>query len=306
MIDNKTLYIIGNGFDLWHGLPTTYDSFYNRASDNLAEYEEYFCSYANPNIPWSDFENDLGEYDWQSLYSEQELPDVSSDDFRPSYVYGLEDGISEQTEQMVQDISDEFESWVCSIDISAAKPKMSFNKNSKFLSFNYTSTLQQIYQVNPKYIKHIHGNVDNHESIIFGHGVEVTPIEEFDKEGESTRTMFSDAEGAARYPLQAFQKPVKSIIDLNIEWFDLLIGVDVIAILGHSLNEVDLPYFNIIASICPNAKWLVSCYSDAEHVNHRNSLCSLGIKNENIVTCSLDEMGQQVTNTVNTLNLVVN
>jgi hypothetical protein len=37
-----TLYIIGNGFDLWHGLPTGYGDFYEHAKEALDEMEAYY------------------------------------------------------------------------------------------------------------------------------------------------------------------------------------------------------------------------------------------------------------------------
>lgn len=54
------LYIIGNGFDLWHKLPTSYDLFYDFAKDTLDELESYFYIDTTQGGPWSDFENCLG------------------------------------------------------------------------------------------------------------------------------------------------------------------------------------------------------------------------------------------------------
>lgn len=36
------LYIIGNGFDLWHGPPTGYDNFYIFTKELLDEMENYY------------------------------------------------------------------------------------------------------------------------------------------------------------------------------------------------------------------------------------------------------------------------
>ena len=54
------LYIIGNGFDLWQGLPTSYDLFYEYAKETLDELESYFHIDTAQSGPWYDFENSLG------------------------------------------------------------------------------------------------------------------------------------------------------------------------------------------------------------------------------------------------------
>ena len=50
------LYIIGNGFDLYHGLPTSYKDFYEFGKDLLDEIEEFYKLDISSATPWSDFE----------------------------------------------------------------------------------------------------------------------------------------------------------------------------------------------------------------------------------------------------------
>ncbi len=286
----KVLYIVGNGFDLWHGLPTSYGDFYSRASEVLSEFEEYFVQYNDCSIPWSDFENNLGDYDWQTVFQEQELPDFQSESFKPSMMYGLEDGITEQTESLVSEITEEFETWIYTIDVGLANPKITFEPDSIFLSFNYTSTLQTVYGIDHDSIKHIHGNVDVNEPLIFGHCETREEESEIDEEGNSNRTMLSDSESAARRPFYAFKKPVEDILERFSSWMNSLDDVDAFVILGHSLNRVDIPYFKKIAEVNTSAKWVVSCHSDDDYRHHRGTLINIGITAENIHTCSLDEI----------------
>jgi len=271
----KVLYILGNGFDLWHGLPTSYGHFYDQAAQSLDELEEYFVQYNDLSIPWSDFENNLGDYDWQTLFQEQELPDFESDNFRPS---------------MVSDITNEFETWLNTIEVSSVNPKISFESDSIFLSFNYTSTLQSVYGIDSARINHIHGNVDNHEPLIFGHCETREEESEIDEEGNSNRTMLSDAESAARHPFYAFQKPVERVLESITSWMNTLGDIDAFVILGHSLNRVDIPYFKKILEINNRANWVVSCYSQNDYQAHRETLTQISIPTENIHTCSLDDI----------------
>lgn len=55
---------------------------------------------------------------------------------------------------------------------------------------------------------HIHGRSSTFDELIYGHGEAIEDVPELDENGESNRTMFSDAESAAKYPFQALQKPV--------------------------------------------------------------------------------------------------
>ncbi|MCG2609759.1 bacteriophage abortive infection AbiH family protein, partial [Acinetobacter sp. SM34] len=56
-------------------------------------------------------------------------------------------------------------------------------------------------------------------------------------------------------------------------------------ILGHSMAEVDLPYFEeLVKSVKPDAKWTVTFYSPDEKQHHFEVLKGLGISNISIVT----------------------
>jgi len=92
----KKLYIIGNGFDLWHGLPTGYDHFYKFAKQLLDEIENYYSFEMTHAGPWSDFETSLGLFEWDYFYDAHNHIDVTSESFKPSEVYGLEDDLTEQ------------------------------------------------------------------------------------------------------------------------------------------------------------------------------------------------------------------
>ena len=178
----------------------------------------------------------------------------------PSEAYSLEDDINEQADSLVEVVKERFHDWIESIDISQAQKKTRFSKGDSFLSFNYTSTIQAIYGVDPVDILHIHGRADAYDDLIFGHGETMEEESELDENGDSNRTMFSDAEGAAKYPFYALQKPVSETINANIKFFDSLEGFSTINVIGHSLNDIDLPYFEEIARNAKYAGWRVYCY----------------------------------------------
>jgi hypothetical protein len=279
------LYIIGNGFDLWHRLPTSYRDFYGVARDTLDEIDSYFrFDIGKDTVPWHDFENRLGTFDWRSLYEECDNTDVSSDDFKPGHVYGLEDELTERSSDLVEAIRDHFEEWVEGIDISSASKQMDFEPAARFITFNYTSTLQEIYEIEESNLLHVHGRAGKTE-LVFGHGVQIIEEPEFDSEsGESNRTMFSDAEGSAKSPLYAFKKPVDEIIEKHRAYFAALGDISEVVIIGHSLNEVDLPYFRAIASRATRCNWSVYCFEESDWDHHPHQLIRCGIGSDRIST----------------------
>jgi Bacteriophage abortive infection AbiH len=285
----KILYIIGNGFDLWHGLPTTYKHFYSYARETLDEIEKYFSSDAGDDELWYDFENNLGHFKSRVFYRDHDNTDPASDDFRPSHAYSLEDDLTQQSEDLVVSLQEIFREWIGEIDVSDAVKRIEFSSENRFFSFNYTSTLQRIYGIKNSQVFHIHGNIDEHDELIFGHGKEFTEEPELDEEGNSNRTIFSDAEGASRYPLYAFRKPVKEVLCKNKHIFESQKDVGQIIIIGHSLNDIDIPYFKKLAGCATHAHWLVLCYEASDYLHHKEQLIRCGVTPERIQTRSYTE-----------------
>ena len=284
------LYIIGNGFDLWHGIPTSYDQFYEYAKGLLNEIETYYTFDMRHAGPWSDFENSLGCFEWEYFYDAHYHIDPTSDSFRPSEVYGLEDDITEQADNYVEAVKVIFSEWVDGIDITIADVRLDFPSEASFLNFNYTSTLQSIYGIDEDKVLHIHGRSEKYDELVFGHGETREEEPEIDENGDSNRTMFSDAQGAAKYPFYAFQKPVGEVIEKNQIFFDSLKGVREIIVIGHSLNKIDLPYFKRVAEGATEAEWLVCCYEEADEYHHVQGLLNCGVPRNLISTCTYDEL----------------
>ena len=286
----EILYIIGNGFDLWHGLPTKYADFYEYSREHLDELEQHFSNVPFHETLWNNFEQSLGKYDWSLFYDDYNHIDVLDDSFKPSMVYGLEDELSQESESLVEHIQSLFQEWIESISIENTKRQFYFITPNRFISFNYTPLLQNVYGIEDKYIFHIHGCSQNFDNLIFGHGEEIYEEPELDENGESNRTMFTDAEGAAKYPLYAFQKPVNETIQKNISRFEALSNVEVVIVIGHSLNDIDLPYFKVISKFSNSCEWIVSCHDEQEGQNHLLQLSKCGIDFRKITTCKIEEI----------------
>jgi hypothetical protein len=286
-----TLYIIGNGFDLCHGLATSYGNFYAFAKKDLNELEETFCLEVDEIDPWGDFENKLGEYDWELVYDAYNNIDVKDDLFRPSMAFGLEDELTEVTDNLVSRIDEQFHLWIDSIDVKGANKKLNFDPNGTYLSFNYTPTLQWVYGISDNQINHIHGSVSGSEKLIYGHTVIMVETPELDENGDSNRTMFTDAENAAKYPFHAFKKPVEQIVENNDQWFSALKGcIDRVVVIGHSLNGIDLPYFKKINDVVAGVPWIVTYHKEEERKRHMLSLRSIGFDMNGVTQCQHDDL----------------
>ena len=128
------LYIIGNGFDLYHGLPTSYTDFYEFGKKLLDEIEEFYMLDISSAIPWSDFENSLGKYDWELFRDAQYQPDPTDKDSEIKEGYGALDEQQARADGYVEDIKECYQNWVEDIDIQSAKKTLTLEENSFFIT----------------------------------------------------------------------------------------------------------------------------------------------------------------------------
>jgi hypothetical protein len=300
---DRVLYIVGNGFDLWHGLPTKFSDFYYFARDLLDELDEYFDSKNTEATPWCDFENHLGRYNWKSFYDAHNNLEPWEDSFRPSFVYSLEDDIQEETEMLIDSLKEKLREWVGSISIEHLPKKFRFSTDSLFITFNYTSTLQEVYGISKTDILHIHGCEFEFDDLVFGHGeiLQEDGEPEIDENGDSLRTMFTDSENSAKYPLYALRKPVSDILEKNIGFFDNLESSNIVVILGHSLNDIDLPYLSEVEKRLSGSIWIVSTHGD-EGLHHLSQLTKAGVDRQRVILCPMDKIPSVVDSLIGPTN----
>ncbi|MDI6048341.1 bacteriophage abortive infection AbiH family protein [Flavobacterium sp. XS2P24] len=287
----KALYVIGNGFDMHHGLSTGYQFFHKYILQNQKELvddlEKYFSFIEDVDKLWSSFEEDLKTFEFQSFYDDNCNVQIYDENFKPSLTYGLEDDINEQSQKLIESIRGAFESWIENIDIESVEKKLNIEENSFFINFNYTLLLEKTYQIQQDKIVHIHGDIEN-KQIVFGHNKVLEEDSEIDENGDSNRTLFSDSESAAKQPFHAFYKPVGDIIKENKHHFERFNTVKKIIVLGHSLKEIDIPYFEEILIHTNSAKWEVSYHEDKEEKEHLQKLQKIGINKKDIKLFRLD------------------
>jgi hypothetical protein len=298
----NTLYIIGNGFDLYHGLNTRYQSFalflkskYQELYDLLLQYyclpdldEHDEASLRDP--LWADFENALADLDFQSILHDKAdyLANPANDDFRDRDWHAYQFEMEMIVEKLTLDLYNAFKAFILAVEFpcSVDNKLLELKRHSVFLNFNYTHTLEHFYFIKSKRILHIHGNAKiPGEILTLGHGREPSNFkkEEVVKEpeglSEEEREMWRDEMfGSYDYSYESGRSELMSYFDASFKNTGEIIEEH------KPFSEVDQPYFKkVIQSISDKEiTWTVSFYSDHEHDSHLTKLVDIGLKKSQI------------------------
>ena len=260
------LYIIGNGFDIRHGLPTGYKHFKSYVAKNDHELYEAIEEYIPAGDEWNKLESALGEIDYEFILQNNEmfLASYSTDDWSDAYHHDYQYGVEKTTRMLSDRLKKQFADWIKGIKIADAYNSEQYIPpipiESLYFSFNYTNTLQQIYAVPDTQIIHIHGNCSYDDALILGHSFRVekslnTYI------GQDQDTRIAEAYDSIDEYFGNTFKPSEDIIKEESVFFSSLKNVNEVIVLGHSLAEVDGEYFSEInKTIQENSRWVVALY----------------------------------------------
>lgn len=287
-----TLVIVGNGFDIQNCLPTSYFYFYKKYNERLDDHFVHFPNFFDDQ-EWSNFEENLGFFD-EDNFREGAAWEPSMDDMIESskYVNGYNDEISQKTDELVDDIRSAFIAWIKGIDVKQATKFMDFPKGFKFINFNYTSTLQDVYSVPDEDVLHIHGKA--RWNVIFGHGIG-NSNQSRTMESNQDEPWFEESFQTLASVTDKFHKPVNEILEDHREHLESYGDVTKIIVLGHSINSIDIPYFKCIFEAYPDALW--------RNWNHRgkevdgvsdthDKLLSLGVPSDKLLSFSSKNLGR--------------
>lgn len=283
-----TLVIVGNGFDIQNGLPTNYVHFYEKYNNQLYDHFVHFPGFSEDQ-EWSNFEENLGLFD-EDNFREGAAWEPSIDDMVESskYVNGYNDEISQKTDELVDEIQNAFTTWIRGIDVKKAIKFMKFPSGFKFINFNYTSTLQDVYSVPDEDVLHIHGKA--HWNVIFGHGKKSSPA---DPDHELDEPWFEDAYQTLASVTKKFHKPVNEILERHRGHLERYGDVRKIIVLGHSVNGIDIPYFKFILNAYPDAVWRNWNHKSEEYdgvSDTHDKLLSLGVPREKLFSLSSNKL----------------
>lgn len=288
------LYIIGNGFDIHHGIKSKYSDFkdYVEKNDNVLceSLEKYF----NKDELWSDFEETLAYIDTDTIVDDASnyLVSYASDEWRESANHDYQYAIDSAIEIVTVKLKNHFTNWILQLQIPNTK-KVILYKKSKYLTFNYTKTLEQTYSIDSNNILYIHNKaIDSDSLLILGHSRKPKHEESFSKSDDED-TDVRVAEGNAildRYFNNTY-KNTETIIQENIGFFSQLNTINDIYVLGHSISQCDIRYFEEIKQKVSNdANWTVS-YQDKHNKNViRDKIIGLGVNESKIKMIRINEI----------------
>lgn len=273
-MDNNTLYIIGNGFDLKHNIPSRYSDFATFVKDNntklFQKTEKCLLNLSSDGL-WSNFEEALGTPNYAELIKDLR----HNHEIDKNYPIGVDKS----------ELNIAFRDWVillkCYIKHFVKTKIFAFSKNSYFLSFNYSNTLEDVYGVGENKIYHIHGYVDSKDKdteeafagYIFGYGEnQAQDIIESIKELEISVEDKQDLKQEVESHKKDYQ--TNSLIDFisNKSFSDIIV-------LGHSLSIIDEAYFIKLNKEYPNASWHIGYFDTKEYINKIYRCQQMGIEN---------------------------
>lgn len=264
------LYIIGNGLDLHFRLKTRPEDFIEKlkmqriVGEMENAYEVLLNSYS---IDWSEYENSLADIDLDEI-EEQNIgfPDYLSDheSDRDGVIYNMQmyvDSIKAAVQAALTDMVDDANEAVEVIASAKGFPRI-LPDASAVLSFNYTSTLEQLFQLTDKTpVLHIHGSREDGDYLIFGYGQakgnyqqKLLPDENgdfyVDRQRESIYEFYKNL--GKKYQMAALDRFLRCCH-----------GITEVVVLGHSMGLVDAPYMERIEAIIHPNIWKVSYYNDS-------------------------------------------
>lgn len=280
----SSLFIIGNGFDIAHGIPSKYSNFreyiikkYPEALQNkdekvyLEDFEDFSFEELAAEFLLAAMDRVQGE-DWENF--EDALAHITVDEKFPKPNH-KQDETDEEDNALMRDyllyvdrltngvvICTEiwqvfFQNWIrevqVPIKISNYSPRKGLREIFKsgdniFLTFNYTKTLEKIYGV--KDVTHIHNCVG--QKLIFGHGEDTIS---YGGDGLLMSSFLDDM-------LMTLKKDTTFPMIKNKKFFKRISkDIDKVYSYGFSYGKVDAVYIKrIVQSISPDAVWLFTAY----------------------------------------------
>ena len=186
LTDSATpLFIIGNGFDIMHGVKSSYYNFRDTiARNNILRIT--LENYIRQDDVWGNFEDGLAYLDREMMLGtlddwldDFDVPDEDDDDFSAADYFAAQDIATSQIYILTQELPMRFRKWISILKpLSLSKPVDDIiKKEARYINFNYTEFLETIYGVPQENILYIHGDRrDKKTQLVLGHGHDIEEI----------------------------------------------------------------------------------------------------------------------------------
>lgn len=278
--NERALVVIGNGFDLASRIDSGYHHFKRWLEQNnrhrLIGLMDTFFS--NQRDVWGDIEKALGEYDEDSIL-EYCKPDENFDYDHPTRsMAAIEDSPDWIFEPVLDEFIEAFNDWVNNINITNAEKICELPIGGKFLTFNYTETLEKRYGIPESDILHIHGSRLSNKKYIIGHDNLRNPDDAYNDENQMP--FIQDTWCKIIDWMNRLVKDSASIISKNQDFFNSLSDIEQVIVYGHSFYEVDWPYMEeVVKQIGSDKPWAISYHKPKDLTQIDSFIRKVGLKN---------------------------
>lgn len=313
--NDHALYIIGNGFDLMHGVKSSYYDF----RDSLGKHNllrETLENYLTSDDIWADFENALAHFNIPAMGSQHmvdnwlDWTDAYKDDAGAAEYFMAIEAAATPIQIVAQELPRCFRIWVESLSVGTKdRPLQKLFRNGKVLCFNYTEFVETLYGIPEQHVCYIHGcrrkiKYRPNDRLILGHipGV-IEDAFNFDDDshlrikGPYKQAMSQIAQNQVLQLIADYDaeltKNCREIITAHASFFSELNEIENIVVIGHSFSPVDWDYFAEVAANLSNRKnthWYFGCHSLRDLKNLEQMLKKLNIETTNISVFRTDEI----------------
>lgn len=332
---NTSLFIIGNGFDIMHGVKSSYYNFRDTIGrNNMLRFT--LENYIRQDDVWGNFENGLAYLDREMMLGtlddwldDFDVLDEDDDDFSAANYFAAQDTATSQIYILTQELPKRFRKWIRTLKpLSLLKPVDDIiKKEARYINFNYTEFLETIYGVPQENILYIHGDRrDKKIQLVLGHGHDEEAVFEEWYQANKNRKEFQPSllEKDRRYDhndnpvylgyflkdetkgnwksqmrydainntvgliedyYENSAKKTSEVLAKNQLYFKSLEHIKEIIVIGHSLSNVDYPYFKEIIKYNRNSselKWFISWYSTDDLRKITRFISAMNISSSNV------------------------
>ena len=290
----SNLLIIGNGFDISHDMLTSYKNFHEflqneydaideenkyvpginigHHGENVLNHESIIgliCCLVNEVasdfLDWSDFEDALGKIDLISCFDD--LPILIDSEGDRDFIHESYNNEDRGTELYValEQINVYFSKWISSVKLAKHKKKdfvkLINPQKDIFLNFNYTKTLEELYDC--KNVYHIHGVLG--EELLFGHNNKSSDY------SEDNRHVPIGASETLIGINEMLRKNTETILNDSMEFFSRLskINIEKIYSYGFSFSDIDIIYIQEICNRIDSSKisWYFNDFDSEQKIS---------------------------------------
>lgn len=288
-LPDDTLYIIGNGFDIMHGVKSSYWNFQETLGKN-SRLRSTLETYLTTDDLWGNFEESLAHLNAGRMI---DMMDTWLDDFdaydpdaqAADYFAAIETAMG-PADTIINELPKRFRKWIERVSIGTYGSKLNINVKADYLNFNYTEFLESEYGVRKDHILYIHGCRKDRDPknghripIVLGHAVGADyGLDDYEpssgmiphyknprKQYLLEAAMDTGIHNEINWYSQTFTKNSKQIIEQNRDWFDNHSDRKNIVVIGHSLSGVDWPYLRaIVERANVDSHWYISWHSERD------------------------------------------